>query len=704
MKLLDFFIVGVTIVVVAVPEGLPLAVTIALAFSMRQMLADKNLVRELKACETMGSATVIASDKTGTLTENRMSVVSALVHDVHWRAQDEAEPNLRPAVAASLSTALAVNSTAGVTMPGAGLSQPDYVGNKTEGSMLWWAMQHAGAQPAATREEADIVYRVPFSSARKFMLTVVRGDMASAIDQDMDFAVTAKGAPEVVLPACTGLYRGGALQPLTAARRTTLQQQIDSMAADGMRTIVVAARGFTAAAAKSKFGVSLDDSEEVWQDQIGHTVAEDESGGHALLADLAVVAVFGIADPLRREVPAAIARCQSAGIRVIMVTGDNMATAQCIARQAGIMGAAGQADATMTGAQFRSLTAEERAEAVQTLAVLARSSPSDKKLLVHTLQDQDEVVAVTGDGVNDAAALRAAHVGLAMGIAGTEVAKEASDMIITDDNFASITHAVKWGRGTMEHIRCFLVMQMSVCAVALTTTMLAAMVGRPLPLNATMLLWVNLIMDSAAALALATEPPTDDLLKRGPEPKGTSLITTVMAKNIAGMAVVQLGLLGWLMMAPAAHAMFGVLPDTMEHTTVIFNVFVWLQWWNMINARKVHDEWNVFSGVTHSYWFMAIAAGIALGQVAIVEYAGAYAGTASLSASQWVWSIALGALALPAGAALKFIRVVDQADQPVVLAGAGDDESKPLVSRSKRWVVEDDSAARARSSARARST
>lgn len=709
-KLLDFFIVGVTIVVVAVPEGLPLAVTIALAFSMRQMLADKNLVRELKACETMGSATVIASDKTGTLTENRMTVQHALVHDVVWSASDTKATVLKPGAAAALNMALAVNSTASVAQAPLGSTTPEYVGNKTEGAMLWWSMQEFGATPMRARETADIVYRVPFSSGRKFMLTVVAGDAADEIDSGSTFAVVAKGAPEVVLPACSAQWVGDALKPLTDARSAAVQKQVDEMATAGMRTIVLATRGLSAAQARKQFNVTTSDDEEAWQDKLGHTSAADETEGHALLSGLSLLAVVGIADPLRPEVPGAIARCRGAGIRVIMVTGDNMATAQSIAAQAGIMRVGGR---VLTGRQYRTLPDAERDEVTRDLTVLARSSPSDKKLLVETLQAQDEIVAVTGDGVNDAAALRAAHVGLAMGIAGTEVAKEAADIIITDDNFASITRAVAWGRAVLDNVRKFLTMQLTINCVALTTTLVASMAGRPIPLNATMLLWVNLIMDSAAALALATEPPTDDLLHRAPEVKGTSLITTLMAKNIGGAAVFQVLLLGFLMLSPSAHALFGVREGSVAHTTVLFNVFVWLQFWNMFNARKVHDEWAVFSGVTGSFYFEFIALFIAAGQVAIVQFGGAYAGTVQLGVQQWALCVAVGALSLPVGALLKLVHVNDQAARPVTEStGSSVPLARSPVGATKRWLVAEANgtsvqrnvSSRSRSGARARST
>ncbi|XP_054664604.1 plasma membrane calcium-transporting ATPase 3 isoform X4 [Grus americana] len=521
-----FFIIGVTVLVVAVPEGLPLAVTISLAYSVKKMMRDNNLVRHLDACETMGNATAICSDKTGTLTTNRMTVVQAFLGDTHFRAPPD-PAGIAPRTLDLLVQAIAINSayTTKILPPETAGGLPRQVGNKTECALLGLVLalrrDYEAVRAQVPEERLHKVYT--FNSVRKSMSTVTRLPAGG-------FRLYSKGASEILLRRCCAILGGGgearAFGPRD--REDVVRKVVEPMAAAGLRTLVLAFRDFPPA------------PEPPWDDEA------------AIVGELTCIAVVGIEDPVRPEVPDAIRKCQRAGITVRMVTGDNLNTARAIAAKCGIL-PAGEDWLCLEGKEFNRRIRNEKGEIEQErldkvwpkLRVLARSSPTDKHTLVKgiidsTIGDQRQVVAVTGDGTNDGPALKKADVGFAMGIAGTDVAKEASDIILTDDNFSSIVKAVMWGRNVYDSISKFLQFQLTVNVVAVVVAFTGACITQDSPLKAVQMLWVNLIMDTFASLALATEPPTEALLLRKPYGRNKPLISRTMLKNILGHAAYQL--------------------------------------------------------------------------------------------------------------------------------------------------------------------
>ncbi|KAG7402361.1 Calcium-transporting ATPase 10, plasma membrane-type [Phytophthora boehmeriae] len=495
--ILHTFLIGVTIIVVAIPEGLPLAVTISLSYSTKKMLRDNNLIRVLAACETMGNVTSICSDKTGTLTENKMTVVQGWVLGKFFKDEFLNSDLTRLPVNASaleeLASNIAVNSSAYLKeVNGA----PQVQGNKTEGAVLLWINKFNFRIMDIRREKfqntrGDRMF--PFSSEKKSMAAIVKRSGGSC-------RLYSKGAAEVILSRATKyIDEDGKIQELTSKKRNELDRVIMQMAESALRTICVGHRDFASG--------ELPDDLQTLPD--------------APERELVVNAIFGIQDPLRPDVTDAIKDCKRAGIMVRMVTGDNIHTASAIARQCGIMTQDGVA---LEGPTFREMSVEEVSKLIPRLQVLARSSPDDKFRLVNLLKDRSEVVGVTGDGTNDAPALRTADVGMAMGITGTDLAKEASDIIIMDDKFSSIRKAVLWGRCVYDNIRKFLQFQLTVNIVALVVTFVSAVTGKEPPLNSVMMLWINLIMDTMGALALGTEAPTEALLDRRPYKKSAKLL------------------------------------------------------------------------------------------------------------------------------------------------------------------------------------
>jgi Ca2+-transporting ATPase len=503
---LQFFIFSVTILVVAVPEGLPLAVTISLAFSMKKMMKDNNFVRVLAACETMGGASAICSDKTGTLTENRMTVVEGWFSGKKYDTLPAPE-DMPESAAREISLNSALNSKAFLIEDDK--DHVEFVGNRTECALLMmlrkWGISY---KELRAQNEPQVANLYGFSSAKKMASVLLRTDDG--------FRLYNKGAAEYVLKVCTRvLDTNGVAVPLGADQRAELEATITQMASRGLRTLCLSYTDFPASAPGRP--------EDFFE------TSHDE--------DLTMLCIVGIKDPVRAEVPDAVAVCKRAGITVRMVTGDNTYTAQHIARECGILSEGGIA---LEGPDFRNRSDEELKEVLPKVQVLARSSPADKFKLVHLLKEMGEVVAVTGDGTNDAPALKESDVGLAMGIAGTEVAKEAADIVILDDNFRSIVKAVLWGRSVFNNIRKFLMFQLTVNFVALVVAFVAAVGSGETPLNVLQLLWVNLIMDSLGALALATEDPTPDLLLQKPAGRRESLINGHMWCHILTQGFYQM--------------------------------------------------------------------------------------------------------------------------------------------------------------------
>ncbi|XP_078075763.1 plasma membrane calcium-transporting ATPase 1-like isoform X1 [Mustelus asterias] len=629
-----FFIVGVTVLVVAVPEGLPLAVTISLAYSVKKMMKDNNLVRHLDACETMGNATAICSDKTGTLTMNRMTVVQAYLADRHFKTIPDPE-SFPEAVMDKLIAGIAVNSayTTKILPPEKEGGLPRHVGNKTECALLGFVLTLKRDYQAIRNEipEEKLFKVYTFNSARKSMSTVLKNPNNS-------FQMFSKGASEIVLKKCSKILNAkGEIRDLKMRDREDLVKKvIEPMASEGLRTICLAFREFEA------------NSDVDWENE------------NDVLTDLTCIAVVGIEDPVRPEVPDAINKCQRAGITVRMVTGDNINTARAIATKCGIL-QAGDDFLCLEGKQFNKRIRNAKGEIEQErldkiwprLRVLARSSPTDKHTLVKgiidsTVLERKQVVAVTGDGTNDGPALKKADVGFAMGIAGTDVAKEASDIILTDDNFTSIVKAVMWGRNVYDSISKFLQFQLTVNVVAVIVAFTGACITQDSPLKAVQMLWVNLIMDTLASLALATEPPTESLLLRRPYGRNKPLISRTMMKNILGHAVYQLVVVFTLLFAgekifdidSGRNAPLHAPPS--EHYTIVFNTFVMMQLFNEVNARKIHGERNVFDGIFNNMIFCSIVLGTFLIQIVIVQFGGKPFSCTKLTAEQWLWCIFLG--------------------------------------------------------------
>eukprot|EP00727_Mastigamoeba_balamuthi_P013062 m51a1_g8379 putative calcium-translocating p-type pmca-type (1103) ;mRNA; r:170020-174803 len=693
-QIVSFLIIAITIVVVAVPEGLPLAVTISLAYSMKQMYHDNNLVRHLKACETMSNCTNICSDKTGTLTENRMTVVRGWVAGEMF---DTVPPRfaIPREVMRLLSEGIAINSS-----PTSSFTRDESrgfvtVGNKTECALLIFldslGLNYNEVRTALTD---NIFQRFTFSSARKRMNTLVWLDKA-----DRTVRMYCKGAPEMLLRRCPFYVdQQGRVAPMTVELRRQLLDLINEWAGRGLRTLCLSYRDVlapepgrdsvlprsigTEGVARPPGGMAddvamLEEGEgpiEVVQDS-GDGVAKF---GEAPDAEMIAYAIVGIQDPVRPEVPHAVSACQNAGITVRMVTGDNISTAKCIARECHILTEDGLA---LEGPAFAKMSDDQVDQILPKLQVIARCAPTDKQRLVKRLIEQGEVVAVTGDGTNDVPALKEADVGLAMGIRGTDIAKQASDIVILDDNFQSIVKSVMWGRNVYDNIRKFLQFQLTVNVVALFIVFIGAVSKRGAPLKAIQLLWVNLIMDTLAALALGTEQPTETLLQRKPFGRYDRLISNLMARNILVQALYQMAMLlvflyagkyiPWLD-AECAYATKtyyheitpcrlsnGDVPSNSQiddHTviieTVIFNSFVFCQVFNEINSRKVNNEWNVWEGIYTNYMFVGIVAFIAVVQAALVIFTGQFMEVVpfpGINWAQWLTCIIAALVTLPLG-------------------------------------------------------
>lgn len=573
---LKYFMMAVTLIVVAVPEGLPMSVTLSLALNMRRMLKTNNLVRKMHACETMGAITVICTDKTGTLTQNLMQVYDAQL--------DESQKNL-------IAEGIAANSTAFLEEK-EGESKLSGVGNPTEVALLLW-LNEQGMDYISLRNQAKTVNQLTFSTERKYMATLVD---SSALNTRVLYV---KGAPEIVMGKCD----------LEESQIKQYNEQLLAYQNQAMRTLGVAYK--------------------VIPENSGTDCAElVKEGG------LTFMGIFAISDPIRPDVPEAVKKCQSAGIRVKIVTGDTPGTATEIARQIGLWTSEDTECNRITGVEFAALSDEEALERVVNLKVMSRARPMDKQRLVQLLQQKGEVVAVTGDGTNDAPALNHAQVGLSMGT-GTSVAKEASDITLLDDSFHSIATAVMWGRSLYKNIQRFIVFQLTINVVALLSVLLGAFLGTELPLTVTQMLWVNLIMDTFAAMALASIAPSMDVMNEKPRKRTDFIISPAMRNNIFGVGA------GFLIVLMGLLAFFKNMPGGMDvhHLTVFFTIFVMLQFWNLFNASVFGTNHSIFKDAGHAMGMLGVALIILVGQFIIVTFGGKVFRTEPLPAWEWAYII-----------------------------------------------------------------
>lgn len=609
---LKYFMMAVTLIVVAVPEGLPMSVTLSLALNMRRMLSTNNLVRKMHACETMGAITVICTDKTGTLTQNLMQVYEPGFYALKERgilSDDD--------ISKLVMEGISANSTAFLEETDEG-GKPKGVGNPTEVALLLWLnSQHRNY--LELREQAGVLDQLTFSTERKFMATLVQSPLIGKK------VLYIKGAPEIVLGKCKEVVLDGKRIDATEYR-STVEEQLLGYQNMAMRTL-----GFA-------FKIVDDHA----PDDCVALVAEN---------DLNFLGVVAISDPIRPDVPAAVAKCQSAGIDVKIVTGDTPGTATEIARQIGLWKPEDTERNRITGTAFADLTDEEALDRVMDLKIMSRARPTDKQRLVQLLQQKGAVVAVTGDGTNDAPALNHAQVGLSMGT-GTSVAKEASDITLLDDSFNSIGTAVMWGRSLYKNIQRFIVFQLTINFVALLIVLLGSFVGTALPLTVTQMLWVNLIMDTFAALALASIPPSEDVMSEKPRRSTDFIISKTMRYNIFGVGTVFLiVLMGMIYYFTNAEG--GM---TVHRLTIFFTFFVMLQFWNLFNARVFGTNDSAFKGLTKSYGMELIVIAILGGQILIVQFGGAVFRTEPLDWQTWLVIIGASSLVLWVGELIRFVQ------------------------------------------------
>ena len=608
-SLLQTLMVAVTLVVAAVPEGLPMAVTLSLAYSMRRMLQTNNLVRKMHACETMGATTIICTDKTGTLTQNQMQI-----HQTNFLGLNEAQELDNSEFANLVKEGIAVNSTASLDLSG---DAPRVLGNPTEGALILW-LRKQGVDFAKLRSDAQHLAELPFSTERKYMATVVK---SSCLGKNILYV---KGAPEIVYGLCK--------QSVGDLTKSKLDAQLLAYQNQAMRTL-----GFA-------YQV-MEEGDEAFDAQ------------KVLAKNLTFLGFVAIADPVRSDVPAAVGECLKAGINVTIVTGDTPGTAREIGRQIGIWNEQSTERNIITGPEFAELSDEALEERILDLRIIARARPMDKKRLVETLQKLNQVVAVTGDGTNDAPALKAAHVGLSMGD-GTSVAKEASDITIVDNSFASIARAVMWGRSLYRNIQRFILFQMTVTLGACFIVLLSALLGMESPLTVTQMLWVNLIMDTFAAMALASLPPTRDVMNQQPRDRNAFIITaqmwtSIIAKGFSFTLLILAMMYAFDTFEIQSISDFFRISELTPSTTGVsayerslcFTIFVMLQFWNMFNAKAYFTKKSAFN-FNGCQSFAGIALVIVVGQILIVTFGQAMFSVAPLSIIDWAYCIGLTSLVL----------------------------------------------------------
>ncbi len=598
-RILQYFMIAVTLIVVAVPEGLPMSVTLSLALSMRRMLQTNNLVRKMHACETMGATTVICTDKTGTLTQNQMRVFQSNFFALkNQELTDNTASNL-------IKEGIAANSTAFLDY-----SDPQKIstmGNPTEAALLLW-LHNKGIEYAPLRENAHVDKQLTFSTERKYMATLVNSPLVGKKVLYM------KGAPEIVLSKCKTVETPEGEKPVSEYKGQ-IEEQLLAYQNQAMRTLGFAYK----------------------------IINEDNDQPIPELADTGLIFLgfVAISDPVREDVPAAVAECLNAGIQVKIVTGDTTATAREIARQIGIWKPEDTDENIITGTDFEALPDDEAFERVKKLKVMCRARPTDKQRLVELLQKDGQIVAVTGDGTNDAPALNHANVGLSMGT-GTSVAKEASDITLLDDSFKSIATAVMWGRSLYQNIQRFLLFQLTINVVALVIVFLGSIFGHELPLTVTQMLWVNLIMDTFAAGALASLPPNKEVMKDKPRKNEAFIVTPPMRNQILwiGLAFVAF-LMGLLYYFTNAEG------EINRHDLAcFFTIFVMLQFWNLFNAKAFATGKSAFNGLLHDTGFITVALLIIIGQFFIVTFGGDVFRTVPLSWQDWLLIIGSTSLVL----------------------------------------------------------
>ena len=615
-RTLKYFMMAVTLIVVAVPEGLPMSVTLSLALNMRRMLATNNLVRKMHACETMGAITVICTDKTGTLTQNLMQV-----HEPNFYGLKDGGKLADDDISKLIAEGISANSTAFLEETGEG-EKPKGVGNPTEVALLLW-LNGQNRNYLELRERAQVLDQLTFSTERKFMATLVKSPLIGKK------VLYIKGAPEIVLGKCKEVILDGRRVD-SVEYRSTVEAQLLSYQNMAMRTLSFAFR-------------IVEDNE---PDDCVALVSEN---------NLNFLGVVAISDPIRPDVPAAVAKCQSAGIGIKIVTGDTPGTATEIARQIGLWKPEDTERNRITGVAFAELSDEEALNRVMDLKIMSRARPTDKQRLVQLLQQKGAVVAVTGDGTNDAPALNHAQVGLSMGT-GTSVAKEASDITLLDDSFNSIGTAVMWGRSLYKNIQRFIVFQLTINFVALLIVLLGSIVGTELPLTVTQMLWVNLIMDTFAALALASIPPSESVMNDKPRRSTDFIISKAMRQNIFGVGTVFLVVL-MAMIYYFTNADGGM---TVQRLTVFFTFFVMLQFWNLFNARVFGTTDSAFKGLAKSYGMELIVLAILGGQFLIVQFGGAVFRTEPLDWQTWLIIIGSSSLVLWIGELIRFVKRLTQ--------------------------------------------
>lgn len=604
--MLNTVMIAVTLIVVAVPEGLPMSVTLSLAFSMRKLMKENTLPRTMHACETMGATSVICTDKTGTLTQNQMQVADVKLTDIKQEF---------------LAEMIALNTTANLDFANVNAIKP--IGNPTEGALLLW-LNAKGVNYLGIRETIEIVDRLPFSTENKYMATIVKSQVLG------QRVLYVKGAPEILM----------GLSNISEVERKSFEESLSSYQDKAMRTL-----GFAY--------LEIADDAEVF------------TNGKINISRLHFIGVFAIEDPVRPDVPNAIKNCINAGIQVKIVTGDTPGTAKEIGRKIGLWTDSDTEQNIMIGSEFDQMSDEELISRVQDVKILSRAKPNDKERLVKLLKSQNLVVAATGDGTNDAPALNVADVGLSMGD-GTAVAKEASDMTIQDNSFSTITNAVMWGRSLYKNIQRFIMFQMTINVAACLIVLIGAFIGTESPLTVTQMLWVNLIMDTFAAIALASLPPTHTVMQDTPRKVSDSIINRGMAWNIFGIGgTFTLLLLGILLIMQ--HSEITSMTDLLSfeigaynglspyELSLFFTIFVLLQFWNMFNAKAFMTDKSAFTRIKECKGFLAIALVIFVGQILIVEIGGQMFNVTHLNLVDWVIIVGMTSLVLWIGELVRAI-------------------------------------------------